>query len=108
MTPDEHIKDIIGFVIKAGDRAEELRLPPGSRVRAKVNTLGCFQSAYVSKTWNQKKHDAMDKATRHMRPPHTVVSHADGWMTVDNGTSRFDVTPRFWEPAGEKITEQKS
>jgi hypothetical protein len=99
MTEDEHIKDIINFVIDAGDRAEELRLPPGSQVRAKLNTLGCFQAAYTSPAWTQKKHDAMDKATLKARPPYTVLSHTDGMMMITDGTKRFVVTPRFWELA---------
>jgi hypothetical protein len=98
MTTDEHIKGIIDFAIDTGDRAEEARLPPGSQVRAKVCTLPEFQAAYTSKTWNQKKHDAMDKKTRSLRPPHLVIRHLRGAMTVETSCGqRFDVTPRFWE-----------
>jgi hypothetical protein len=106
MNAEERVKEIIDTVIDAGDRTEEARLPSGSKVRAKLSTLDCFQAAYVSKTWSQKKHDAMDKATRHLRPPHRVIHHLRGTMTVEAaGGWRFDVTPMFWEPVAGKPKE---
>ena len=90
---------MIDRIIKDGDDAQLARLPIGSKVRERVETLDSFQSQYVSATWSEAKTRNLDLKTRHLRPIHTVLAHDQGWMRVTNGHTEFLTGPESWEIA---------